>query len=425
MRRPWGSSSPSARLEAVRSARTTEELIAALDDPSPEVARAAIAGLQRRYPDRAAGELRSRLLSADPSLTAELAGALQRLGDRAALELAVAGLSQARLATRLAAARALGVLGMLAPDRARAALRGALGDHVAGVRAAALDALAQLGAPSRTDSVEQRAAELGLGRDCARLLADEHAHVRIAAIRALARAARRPGTLLAAAIRDPDPAVRIELARRLAWLPTEAAAALLADRALRVRQAAALGAGIGQLAQLGELLRSDPSPEVRRAAAKRVAALAQSGGAQSGGAQSDALQDGGAQSASAQALLAALEDPDSHVRATALDALERSFGPAGAVAVLERELASARAQRRRASLYALARLRARPSGRRVESLRNDPDPSVRLALLQVAEQLLAAPEALLHALAADPDARVRGAAEVRLAQRRNRPAATG
>jgi HEAT repeats len=161
-------SDPTKRLLDVRSSRSRAELIAALDDPSPEVARAAVAGLAQLGGTRPARALQERLLTADPSVVPDIAVALARLGDPAAADLAIAGLSQQPYTRRLAAARALAVL---ADTRAIEALHAALRDPVAGVRVAVLASLAELGASERT------------ANECTQLLADPDTHVRVAAVR--------------------------------------------------------------------------------------------------------------------------------------------------------------------------------------------------------------------------------------------------
>ena len=60
-----------ARLRAVRASRSPRELIASLNDPSPEVARAAIGRLVELEGPRSADALRARLLDADLSLVAD------------------------------------------------------------------------------------------------------------------------------------------------------------------------------------------------------------------------------------------------------------------------------------------------------------------------------------------------------------------
>lgn len=366
-----------ARLRAVLASPSADELVGFLDDPSPGVARAAIKRLAEVDGAGAATELRARLLTADLSLVADLAVALRGIGDRRAVEIAIDGLREDHYVRRLAAARALA--GLREP-RAAAALVGALRDEIAGVRAAALDALAALGVHG--DSAEH----------CATLLSDPNAHVRIAAIRAVARTAPRPGIILGRAAGDRDRLVRLEVARQLAGLPGREADALLADRDLRVREAAALAAGVAQVDRLAVLLVDDPAGDVRRAAADTLGRLGDQG--------------------VADVLVPGVEDSDAVVRVAVVRALTRLLSRAGAIERLRRELLSARPERRRAALYALARVQAHESHESVAALAADPDPSVRLALLHAVDALLPDPEPLVRRLTTDPDPTVRDGAEM-------------
>ena len=335
-----------ARLRAVQASRSPQELTDALDDPSPEVVRAAIGRLTELEGPRAADALRARLLDADLSLVADFANALKRIGARGVVEAATAALGDERYSRRLAAVRALGALG---DRRAVAHLRTKLDDDVAGVRAAALDALAQLGDGT------------SVGADCARLLTDPVPHVRIAAVRAVARLVTHPGEQLASAADDEDRLVRLEVAKHVAGLPEPSAQALLADPNLRVREASAASAGLRQLGVLSVLL---------------------------------------------------IEDPDALVRAAVLHALERLLRRDGAARRLCDELVCERPERRRAAVYALARLNTRERGPELSRLADDPDPDVRLALIHSAEALYDEPQPLMRYLAADSDPGVRQAAEM-------------
>jgi HEAT repeat protein len=365
-----------ARLRAVQASRSPQELTDALDDPSPEVVRAAIGRLAELEGPSAADPLQVRMLDADLSLVADFAKALKRIGAGGVVEAAIAALGDERYSRRLAAVRALGALG---DRRAVAHVRTKLNDDVAGVRAAALDALAQLGDGS-------------VGADCARLLTDPMPHVRIAAVRAVARLVTHPGGLLVAAEDDEDRLVRLEVAKHLAGLPEPSARALLADPNLRVREAAAASAGIRQLGALSVLLIEDPSPDVRRACAHTL------------GAMRDRRV--------ADVLIPAIEDPDALVRAAVLHALERLLRREGAARRLCDELVCERPERRRAAVYALARLNTRDRGPELSRLADDPDPDVRLALIHSAEALHDEPELLMRYLAADSDPGVRQAAEM-------------
>ena len=366
-----------ARLRAVEASRSPWELVGSLDDPSPEVARAAIGRLVELEGPRAADPLRARLLDADLSLVAEFANALRRIGAGGVVEAATAALGDERYSRRLAAIRALGVLG---DQRAAAQVRIALEDNVAGVRTAALEALAQLG-----DGC-------AVGADCAQLLTDAVPHVRIAAVRSVARLVTHPGELLAPAAADEDRLVRLEVAQHVARLPEHTAKAVLADPDIRVREAAARAAGTRELGALSVLLTDDPAPDVRRASAHAL-----------GGMRDQRVAD---------VLVRGLEDPDAMVRAAVLRALERLLTSEGAGRRLCAELACEGPERRRAALYALARLEARERGPELSRLADDPDPDVRLALIHSAEALYEEPEPLMRYLAADSDRVVRESAEM-------------
>ena len=170
-----------------------EELTAALDDPSPEVARVAMRRLVGLLGAGAAAALRARVLRVDLSLVADFTKALQRIGDDEVLGIATTALQDQRSTRRLAAIRALGAL---ADRRAVQQLRAALDDDVGGVRAAALDALAQLGEDGGAS----------IGADCARLVSDPIPHVRIAAVRAVARLVGSSGPDAGSGGRRPGPA---------------------------------------------------------------------------------------------------------------------------------------------------------------------------------------------------------------------------
>ena len=370
------------RLRAVQVSSSSSALIESLDDPSPEVARAAVRRIAEIDGPSAADALLARLLSVDLSLVEDIAKALRRIGDSRAVDLAIAGLTGKPYTRRLAAARALGAL---ADARAAFMLRIALQDAVSGVRVAALDALAEIG--PATDE----------GGACARLLADPNPHVRVAAVRAVARIAGQPGNLLSVLAEDPDRLVRLEVARHLATLSDPAASLLLADPDVRVREAAARAGGMRQVGALAVMLVDDPGIDVRRAAASTLGDLSDT--------------------RIAEVLVPGIEDPDAVVRAAVLRALVQLVMRGGAVRRLRHELGSSRPERRRASVYALAHLEALEAAEDVARLVDDPDPDVRLALIHTAGSLVPDPGALIRCLADDPDAAVRGSAEVWLARR--------
>jgi len=370
------------RLRAVQGSCSSRGLIESLDDPSPEVARAAVRRIEEVDGSNAADALRARLLSADLSLVADIAKALRRIGDSRAVDLAIAGLTGEPYTRRLAAARALGAL---ADARAAFMLRIALQDAVAGVRVAALEALAQIA--GATD-------EAG---DCARLLSDPNPQVRVAAVRAVVRIGSQPGNLLSSLAQDSDRGVRLEVAQHVATLSDPAARLLLADSDLRVREAAAQAGGTRQVGSLAVLLVDDPGVDVRRAAASALGGLGDT--------------------RIADVLLPGVEDPDAVVRAAVLRALVQLVMRGGAVRRLRHELGSSRRERRRASVYALAHLEALEAAEDVTRLVNDPDPDVRLSLIHTAASLVPDPEALIRHLARDRDAAVRSSAEVWLLRR--------
>ena len=367
------------RLRTVQTSRSPGELVESLDDPSPEVVRAAIDRLVDLEGPRAAEALRARLLDVDLSLVADVAGALRRIGDNAAAKLAIAALGHDGYSRRLAAVRALGALG---DERAVGPLRPMLGDEVGGVRAAALEALAKLGEGAGAD----------VGGDCARLLSDPVPHVRIAAIRSVARLVPHAGAMLAPGAEDEDRLVRLEVARHVAGLPEPAAKALLADADLRVREAAARAAGTREVGALAVLLTGDPARDVRRASAHALGAM-----------RDERVAD---------LLIPGLEDPDALVRAAVLHALAGLLAREAAVRRLCDALASERPERRRASVYALAHLNAREAAPELARLADDPDPDVRLALVHSAEPLFEEPGSLMRYLASDSDEAVRQGAEM-------------
>ena len=367
------------RLRIVLVSCSRSELTDSLGDPSPEVARAAIRRLEEIEGRHAAPALRARLLDADLSLVPDIAKALRRIGDTSALDLAVDGLSDGSYVRRLAGARALGAL---ADPRAADALRSTLLDDIAGVRTAALDALAQLGADADTAGA------------CAPLLSDPDAQVRISAVRAVSRTATRPGLLLGSVADDEDRGVRFEVAGHLGGLPDPAAAALLADPDVQVREAAALASNAGQADVLCGLLIEDRSSKVRRAAARTLGSL-------------DDERTG-------DMLVPGIEDPDAIVRVVVLEGLERALTHEGAARRLVRELLADRPERRRASVYALARLKTPEAATEIWRLADDPNPDVRVALLDCARTLLPDSEPLLRYMATDPNSDVRNSARNRL-----------
>lgn len=370
---------PSARLRAVAACENAATVAQFLRDSSPDVARAAIRRLVQIEGAGAAQALRSVLVDADISIVADLARALRAMDDREAIDLTLSALTDEQYTRRLRAAIALGILG---DPGTRPGLCAALDDSVAAVRAAALEALARLG-PDR------QAAESAAG-----LLQDRSPQARMAAVRVVAAAHPRSSELLSAAAGDRDAQVRRVVAGRLGKLDDEAVRDLLADRDEGVRSQATQGARSEHVPLLARLIVNDSRPQVRRAAARALGAV------------------GG--QAAAEALIPGIEDRDALVRSAVMHALERALTHGGAIMRLTGEMNSARAQRRRSSLYALAKLGDRDRVTQVWRLADDPDLDVRLAVVDTATILLSQPEPLLMYMSTDANSEVRASAEQRL-----------
>lgn len=380
--RRWRDADPSTRLRTVRASHSTSLLAEAVEDESPYVARAAVRRLIEIDKTAAGPILRGIVLDSDPSIVKDIATALRDIGDTRVVQLAGAALAEGPYTCRVAAAI---VLGIFRDENAVAPLTAALSDPIASVRAAVLDALANL--PIGNEIAER----------CAELLSDEASQVRIAAVRVVAGRCRHPATALSPLTQDQNQLVRLALARHVKLLATDDATQLLNDENEWVRQRTALSMPAGrQLGDLARLLVSDPSAHVRRAAARALAHDV-----------SDAAD---------EPLLSGIEDPDALVRAASLKSLERRLTREGAITKLVDQLTSARPERRRFSVYALARLRAANLQIAVWRLADDPDLDVRFALIEAAPKLVAEPEPLLRYMATDPASRVRASAENRLAR---------
>ena len=372
---------PTARLRAVTTTRDMDALAEALNDTSPDVARAAIRRLVDLDPALAAPLLRTVLLDVDLTVTVDLAKALRELDDSETIALACAGLVDELYTRRVSAAVTLGVFaeGGVRPD-----LRRALGDPIAAVRTSALEALSRVGPDSQ--STEQ----------AAELLSDTSAQVRAAAVRLVAGRHPHDGELLSAMVGDPDLQVRCELARHLGRLSTDGARRLLADRDEGVRCQAAGCANAEHTVTLGRLLTGDSQAEVRRAAARALGGI------------------GG--QAAAEELIAGIEDSDAVVRLCVLHALERALTRQGAIARLVEEVDAARARRRRWTLYGLSQLTGHDHDHTtlIWKLADDPDLDVRLAVLGTASTFLLEPEPLLMYMRTDQNVEVRESAARRL-----------
>ncbi len=350
-------------------------LLAAVGDPSPDVARAALRRLATLAGVSEAPALRDLLLSCEIALTTDVATTLRAIGDRDTIALALSALRDEHYPARIAAANALAVF---AESHTAGALTAALHDSVAGVRAAALAALARIGVNAHSAAA------------CAALLEDELAFVRIAAIRAIATSPEAR-ELLSVAIDDRDPQVRQELGRYSHMLSIEAARSLLRDPDPHVREAAVHGAGIAQVHDLQRLLGGDPRNDVRLAAAKVLGRL-------------------GDQRAVA-ALITVLADPDAIVAAGALSSLQALLTRPRLLDALLCALAGDRPPRlRRAAVYTLGSLRAIEARALLATFVNDPDADLRLALAHVARRVFTKDRTVLQALLSDRDPAVRHAA---------------
>jgi HEAT repeat protein len=391
LRRSHEPPGPNERLLALRALPEGSEslpaLLAAARDPSAPIAQEALHRLAASGGEEEEAALRTRVWSVDPAVLDDTVNAIARiavrLGDRSAIDEALAQLDSAQYAARLAA---VALLGALSDPAAEPALRRALEDPVAAVRRRALDALSTTATRARRGS----RATPETGEAIAASLVDRNPAVRAMAITALAHlpgASREP---LAALTEDPDLHVRRTLASVAARLPADPARRLLADRDDHVRELAAANAG----AQAGEglrmALREDERPAVRRAAARRLGELH----------ARDATED----------LLDALGDGDAQVRVLALDSLGSAHGSEATLALLSAALSDRGRHNRPALLYALGRLEPRGARSLLMPLTEDSDPALRLALAHVAGDL--GEPLVLGALREDPDPGVTHAAAV-------------
>ncbi len=356
-------SDPTARLRTVlalpREPSAVPALLAAVQDVSLDVARAALRRLVPLAGPAETAALRALLLELDIGLVPDLAAALRELGDEEAPRTAAVGLGARSPARRQKAALALREL--RAPS-SRPVLVRALGDPTAPVRRLAVEALGRLRAEPESLVA------------CRRALADRDHSVRAAAVRVLAAADPAAHESLRPLAADPAGSVRAALASVACVLDPETAERVLddADADVRVAALAALAGcpdAVPERALLERL--RDESPHVRRAACDAVAAA--------GGEEAEA------------ALVSALVDPRLEVRGRAVVALENLCGER-LDRVLESALPTADDVLRRTLVGLLGR-RARTSA----ILRHvgDPSPDVRIAVA--------------HALAGDPSSAARGA----------------
>lgn len=374
---------PTARLRAVlalpEEPASTPALLAAVEDVSLDVARAALRRLVPLAGPAEIAALRELLLDLDIGLVGDTAAALRELGDAGASGVAAAALEAPSSSRRQKAALALREL---RDPASQGVLVTALGDGAAPVRRLAVEALGRL--PAEPESLAA----------CRRALADQDASVRAAAVRVLAAtdpAGQEPLRRLAA---DPVDSVRAALASVACTLDQETAERLLADADADVRVAALAALArcpeaVPALALLERL--RDESWHVRRAACDAVAAA--------GGEEAEA------------ALVAGLVDPRLEVRGRALVALERLCGDR-LDRVLESALPGAGDVLRRALVEVLGHRRQTAA---VLAYVGDPSPDVRIAVAQaLAGSRASAARAALEYLRDDDVADVRNAAVVAL-----------
>jgi HEAT repeat protein len=376
--------SPTERL--LRLERTAEpaDLLAAADDPSPDVARRALRLLARCAGAAERAALRDLVWTCDEGLAVDVTRVLRACGDGEVLETAVARLRGGPPAGRSRAARVLAALG---DERARPALCRALCDANASVRAAAVEALGRTGR------------DAGAAACAAALVGDPAASVRRCAVRALGRLSDDPAPLVRPALADPEPSVRREPAGLAARLDAGDVGRLLGDRDIDVRREAARNAGVGAEAQLARLLKVEPHASVRLAAVQRLGLL-------------------GIEAAPRPVVDAMLEDPHALVRSAALTAARDRLPAAELVARLRGELVSPSAVRRAMALRVLGKLAARVSSQEARRLAADPQVAVRQALAELLSGMVDEPADALATLLADADHGVRHAAAEHSVRRR-------
>lgn len=374
---------PTARLLRVRSLPhapvAQPDLLAAVDDPSLQVARAALTLLISSGGPETGAQLAERLLAVDIGLVPDCARAVARLDRAAGARVAIDGLRSPHAPTRHAAAIALAELDWPA---ARTELERVLADEAGFVRRSAVAALAHLEASPRTVAL------------LVERLDDPDVGVRVSLVDAVARRTPEPSAELWRTLDDPDARVRRALARNAAHLSGPLLERLLSDPDEDVRVETLwklLETPRDELASAIRRRLRDISPRVRRAACRAL------------GPVGDPFAD--------EVLVELLGDPDSHVRAAALRSL-RERRPRDAPRYLARRLGRVDARLRPTLLYAVARLDGAVAdawARRLD-LVHDRSPEVRIA---IAHCCLPGSRDLLAVLALDSDADVRHAARTR------------
>jgi HEAT repeat protein len=389
-RRPSMRSEPGDRLRAVRALpdapASLQPLLEALEDPSPEVVKAALARLPRYAGPMDAEYLRERLLTVDLSVIRDWAAALLAMGDPISVITAIRGLRATSVGTRIAAAVALGEL---CDPRAVIPLIDALADPIAGVRRCAVESLAMLG-PNP-----------GSAEACRRMLLDEEAGVRTAAVDAVVGLAADSelDRWLRPVLDDPSLRVRRRLGDHAGCIGRLMVSRLLTDPQPDVRTAAAWSFEHTPRTDVADLLAArlrDAAWTVRRAACRAL------------GATRDR--------AAAADLLPMLDDPHPTVRSAALNALTDVCG-GGLARTLGAALGDASPRLRRALVYALAWCPASESVPLLAACAADPDDDVRLAVAHLASSLRTfGADPVLERLEHDPAPAVRYAVAAALAR---------
>jgi len=357
---------PDARLRAVHSViadpadqTSVLPLVQAVEDPSLDVARAALRRLATLAGPTETAMLRHRLLDLDIGLVGDVAATLVKLSDRDAVDVVVAGLRFGSPMRRHKAA--LAARELRAPS-ARHALLQALADVTTPVRRVALEALSRLPPDAQTVSAARRC------------LRDRDAAVRSAAIGAVAALDRDAAQTLATLVVDAEPRVRTALAAAAANLDADTIITLLGDEEPGVRQQTLRTLSRKPRPGVGRSLNhalTDANWHVRRAACDAIAAARTPN--------------------AASVLITALIDSHPAVRGRALVALEQLLGPQ-LDPTLEQALDEAPPQLRRTLIEILGHHQ-----RTAAVLRFAADPAVLVRL------------AVVHALSGEPSDEARTA----------------
>jgi len=413
------------RILATIGPAAVPDLIDRLDDPNEHVRAVAVSTLGRLR--ATAAWPRMAELVSDPSDLVRL-GLAEALGEAGGPPPPVA--ARRGRGRRVPAVAAADPVAVAVP-----ALRAALTDSAAAVRAQAAASLGRLGAAAAAATPDLTA----------RLTdADETVRGRAAeALGQLGAADPRTVPALAGLLDDPSPAIRAAAARALGAMRGGAAAAvpalvpLLQDRDEAVRTAAADAVGkIGVLPEaaadtlteglssLDTLIRARTAEalgDIGAAAADVAPALVAAAGDDNDRVRAKAVEALGkigeaAAGVAVPRLVRALRDPDNWVSALAAEALgEMGAGADEAVPALVRSLGHASPQVRANAAEALGKLgpAAAAAGRALERAAGDADGGVRLAAVRALGAVGGpTPEAgrVVRAALADPDPHTRAAA---------------